>query len=70
MVPFDTESPFVTSGIRLGTAAVTSRGVTIAEIQRMVDLIDRTLMDTSETNVEVVKKEVQILMGAKPLFAW
>jgi hypothetical protein len=36
----------------------------------MVDLIDRTLMDTSETNVEVVKKEVQILMGAKPLFAW
>jgi len=70
MVPFDTESPFVTSGIRLGTAAVTSRGVSVAEIQSMVDLIDRTLTDTSESNVDVVKKEVQNLMGSKPLFAW
>jgi glycine hydroxymethyltransferase len=70
MVPFDTESPFITSGIRLGTAAVTSRGVTVAEIQTMVDLIDRTLTDTSETNFDAVKKEVQNLMGSKPLFAW
>jgi glycine hydroxymethyltransferase len=70
MVPFDTESPFITSGIRLGTAAVTSRGVTVAEIQTIVDLIDRTLTDTSETNFDAVKKEVQNLMGSKPLFAW
>jgi glycine hydroxymethyltransferase len=70
MVPFDTESPFITSGIRLGTAAVTSRGVTMAEIQSMVDLIDRTLTDTSDSNVDAVKREVQHLMGSKPLFAW
>ena len=70
MVHFDTESPFITSGISLGTAAVTSRGVTLAEIQSMVDLIDRTLIDTSESNVDAVKREVQHLMGSKPLFAW
>lgn len=71
MVPFDTESPFVTSGIRIGTPALTSRGVKETEIPQIVALIDRVL--TNATNEQVlaeVKKEVNALMSGKPLFAW
>lgn len=71
MVPFDTESPFVTSGIRIGTPALTSRGVKETEIPQIVALIDRVL--TNATNEQVlaeVKKEVNVLMSGKPLFAW
>lgn len=71
MVPFDTESPFVTSGIRIGTPALTSRGVTEAEIPQIVALIDRVLMNaTNEAVLDEVKKEVNALMSGKPLFAW
>jgi glycine hydroxymethyltransferase len=71
MVPFDTESPFVTSGIRIGTPALTSRGVTEAEIPQIVALIDRVLMNASnEAVLAEVKKEVNALMSDKPLFAW
>lgn len=71
MVPFDTESPFVTSGIRIGTPAITSRGVTTLEIPQIVSLIDRVLMNTTnETVLAAVKKEVNALMSEKPLFAW
>lgn len=71
MVPFDTESPFVTSGIRIGTPAITSRGVTTLEIPQIVSLIDRVLMNaTNETVLAAVKKEVNALMSEKPLFAW
>ena len=71
MVPFDTESPFVTSGIRIGTPALTSRGVTEAEIPQIVALIDRVLMNaTNEAVIAEVKKEVNALMSDKPLFAW
>jgi glycine hydroxymethyltransferase len=71
MVPFDTESPFVTSGIRIGTPALTSRGVTEAEIPQIVALLDRVLMNaTNETVLAEVKKEVNALMSDKPLFAW
>ena len=71
MVPFDTESPFVTSGIRIGTPALTSRGVTEAEIPQIVALIDRVLMNASnEAVLTEVKKEVNALMSDKPLFAW
>lgn len=71
MVPFDTESPFVTSGIRIGTPALTSRGVKETEIPQIVVLIDRVL--TNATNDQIlaeVKKEVNALMSGKPLFAW
>lgn len=71
MVPFDTESPFVTSGIRIGTPALTSRGVDETEIPQIVALIDRVL--TNATNDQIlaeVKKEVNALMSGKPLFAW
>ena len=71
MVPFDTESPFVTSGIRIGTPALTSRGVKEGEIELIVSLIDRALMSKDDTNtLSQVKKEVNLLMQDRPLFTW
>ena len=71
MVPFDTESPFVTSGIRVGTPAITSRGVKDDEIANIVDLIDRVLTNINdEAVIESVRKEVNALMGHRPLFQW
>lgn len=71
MVPFDTESPFITSGIRIGTPALTSRGVKETEIPQIVALIDRVLTNASNEQVLAdVKKEVNALMSDKPLFAW
>lgn len=71
MVPFDTESPFITSGIRVGTSAITTRGVKEHEIGTIVSLIDRVLMNLTNTEVIAqVKIEVNALMGARPLFQW
>ena len=71
MVPYDTESPFVTSGIRIGTPAITTRGVKEDEIKLIVSLIDRALMNRSDANaIAKVRKEVNELMSHRPLFAW
>lgn len=71
MVPFDTESPFVTSGIRIGTPAITSRGVSSDEILRIVSFIDETLQHhTSDDRMAEIRNGVEDLMGNKPLFAW
>ena len=71
MVPFDTESPFVTSGIRVGTPAITSRGVKEAEIPKIVELIDRALMNREQVSeISTLLKEVKELMGSRPLFTW
>lgn len=71
MVPFDTESPFITSGIRIGTAAITSRGINQEELSIIVDLIDETLKNHSnELAILEIKQKVENLMGNKPLFAW
>jgi len=71
MVPFDTESPFVTSGMRLGTSAITSRGVNEKEIPQIVELIDRVLSDvTNDATIEAVRKEVNVLVSGRPLFKW
>jgi glycine hydroxymethyltransferase len=71
MVPFDTESPFVTSGIRVGTPAITSRGVKEAEIPKIVELIDRALMNREQASeISSLRKEVKELMGSRPLFTW
>jgi glycine hydroxymethyltransferase len=71
MVPFDTESPFITSGIRLGTSAITSRGMNTHEIPAIVELIDQVLMNVNnETKISAVKKEVNSLMNNRPLFTW
>lgn len=69
MVPFDTESPFVTSGIRVGTPAITSRGVVESEIPLIVELIDEVLMNiNNEAVLNNVKIKAKELMGNKPLF--
>jgi glycine hydroxymethyltransferase len=71
MVPFDTESPFVTSGIRVGTPAITSRGIKSDEIPLIVSLIDRALMNKdNEIELQSVKKDVNALMSHRPLFTW
>ena len=71
MVPFDTESPFVTSGIRVGTPAITSRGVKEHEIAAIVGLIDKVLTNINDESViDSVRKEVNALMGHRPLFQW
>ena len=71
MVPFDTESPFVTSGIRLGTSAITTRGVKETEIPYIVELIDRVLTNIENDEILAeVRLEVNRLMSTRPLFAW
>ena len=71
MVPYDTESPFVTSGIRIGTPAITTRGVKEDEIKFIVSLIDRALMNRTDADaIARVRKEVNELMSNRPLFAW
>ncbi|SMC70120.1 serine hydroxymethyltransferase [Moheibacter sediminis] len=69
MVPFDDKSPFTTSGIRLGTAAVTTRGLKEAEMQTISDLIDEALMNKDDESVlESVAEKVNELMQDRPLF--
>ena len=71
MVPFDTESPFVTSGIRVGTAAITTRGIISDDIPLIVSLIDTSLMNMNNNSVmQQVKKDVHELMSSRPLFQW
>jgi len=68
MVPFDDKSPFVTSGIRVGTSAITSRGVTENEIPEIVELMDRVMSDPdNDSNKEEVRTKVNELMGHRPL---
>ena len=68
MVPFDDKSPFVTSGIRVGTAAITSRGVIEADIPKIVELMDQVMTDPdNKANKEEVKLKINELMGHRPL---
>lgn len=69
MVPFDTQSPFVTSGIRIGTPAMTTRGFTEAEFGQVVDLMDRVLSDPGNEKIAAtVKGEVRALCDRFPLY--
>ena len=68
MVPFDTESPFVTSGIRIGTAAITTRGLKEDSMSIIVDLIDRCLMRSEEHPLNDLQDEVLALTKGLPLF--
>lgn len=71
MVPFDTESPFITSGIRVGTAAITTRGINKNQIPAIVQFIDDALMSKDDDQkLDNIKTEVQHLMGELPLFKW
>jgi len=69
MVPFDDKSPFVTSGIRVGTAAITTRGLKEAEMETIVALIDQVINNyQDETVLAEVAKEVHALMQGRSLF--
>ena len=71
MVPFDTQSPFVTSGIRIGTAAITTRGVSEEEIKVITNLIDLSIKNyQNESELFKIKSQVNELMSPKPLFKW
>ena len=71
MVPFDTRSPFQTSGIRVGTPAITTRGLKEDQMDAIVALIDRVLSDPENSEViAAVAKEVEAMMSQYPLFAW
>ena len=70
MVPFDTASPMVTSGIRLGTAAVTTRGMNEVDMEKIADWIDRVIRQHQDPSVaEAVGKEVKAFAPTFPLFA-
>ena len=69
MVPFDDKSPFVTSGIRIGTAAITTRGLKENDMPIIVDLIDKAITNfDNEEQLEAVGQKVNELMSDKPLF--
>ena len=69
MVPFDTQSPFITSGMRVGTPAITTRGIKEDQITYIVDLIDEVVMNFEDKNViNSVKKKVNNLMRDLPIF--
>lgn len=71
MVPFDSRSPFQTSGLRFGTPAITTRGLKEDMMPVIVDLIDRVLENPeNEAVIFTVRKEVNALMANYPLFAW
>lgn len=71
MVPFDDKSPFITSGIRVGTAAITTRGLVEKDMETIVALIDKVLTDhTNEDLIEEVAEEVNELMSERPIFAY
>ncbi len=71
MVPFDSRSPFQTSGFRVGTPAITTRGLKEEHMPIIVDLIDRVISNIeNEAEIEKVRAEVNKLMKDFPLFAW
>ena len=71
MVPFDSRSPFQTSGLRFGTPAITTRGLKEQEMSLIVDFIDRVLSaPDNELIIANVRSEVNAMMAKYPLFAW
>lgn len=69
MVPFDDKSPFVTSGMRLGTAAITTRGLLENDMERIVNYIDEVLMHhDNDTKIAQIRQEINQWMGQYPLF--
>jgi glycine hydroxymethyltransferase len=69
MVPFDTQSPMVTSGIRIGTPAITTRGLKEKDVLKVVDLIDEVLKSPdSPENLKAVRKKVNNFMRKFPLY--
>ncbi len=71
MVPYDTRSPFLTSGLRFGTAAITTRGAKEELMETIAGLIDRVLTNADDENViKEVRQEVNEMMNEYPMFDW
>ena len=71
MVPFDSRSAFQTSGLRLGTAAITTRGAKVDLVVKIAELIERVLNNfDNEAVITEVRSEVNELMKDYPLFSW
>ncbi len=71
MVPFDSRSPFQTSGLRFGTSALTTRGVKEDMMPRIVEFIDRVLSDVeNKAEIAKVRSEINEIMVKYPLFQW
>ncbi|MFO7864244.1 MAG: serine hydroxymethyltransferase [Salinivirgaceae bacterium] len=71
MVPFDSRSPFQTSGLRVGTSAITTRGLKEEEMPKIVELLDRVISNIdNEEEIAKVRKEVNEMMSDRPMFAW
>jgi len=69
MVPFDTQSPMVTSGIRIGSPAITTRGLKEKDCLKVVDLIDEALRKPSDDkHLKGIKKKVNTMMKKFPLY--
>ena len=71
MVPFDDKSPFVTSGIRVGTAAITTRGLKEKDMQQIVDFIDAAITNhDSDSKLDEIAIMVNSMISDRPLFVW
>ncbi|WP_291275528.1 serine hydroxymethyltransferase [Flavobacterium sp.] len=71
MVPFDDKSPFITSGIRVGTPAITTRGLIEEDMETVVALIDKVILNhKDEAILEQVAEEVNELMAERPMFTF
>ncbi|WP_036154850.1 serine hydroxymethyltransferase [Maribacter forsetii] len=69
MVPFDDKSPFVTSGIRFGTAAITTRGLVESDMEKVVDFIDQVITNPeNEAIIKEVRSQVNAMMKTRPIF--
>src|SRR5690606_37540019 len=69
MVPFDNQSPFVTSGIRIGTAAITTRGFIEKDMEAIANLIDRVISNAgNDAEIQKIQSEVTALTAGYPLF--
>jgi glycine hydroxymethyltransferase len=70
MVPFDTKSPFITSGIRIGTAAITTRGISASQIKQLATIIDSSIINAEHASI--LKENgtaVKSIMSGLPLFS-
>ncbi len=71
MIPYDDRSPFITSGIRFGTAATTTRGLKEEDMIKIAEFVDEVISNPEdESKINKVKTEVNSLMSSRPLFKW
>ena len=69
MIPYDPKSPFVTSGIRIGSPAITTRGMGVNEVKIIVDLIDQVIVNhDNKEKIQSIKKHVNELCSSYPIY--